>query len=90
MDEDQQQTVGRIVQPNELFDMLKVKNREEAERVLSNTLYFLLYMRVGDKLSTSVADFNKIAPDLIQLDYAVDANAIADEMVKKRIIKLPI
>lgn len=85
-----QKTVGRIIQPNELFDMLNVKNREEAERVLSNTLYFLLYMRVGDKLSTSVADFNKIGPDLIQLDYAIDANIVADELVKKRIIKLPI
>lgn len=83
-------TIGRVIQPNEIFDMLGVKNQEDAERVLCTTLQFLLYMRVGDKLSTSVADFNKIGPDLIQLDYAIDANIVADELVKKRIIKLPI
>lgn len=84
------QTIGRVIQPNELFDMLNVKNREDAERVLSNTLYFLVYMRVGDKLSTATIDFTKVDTDLIQINYAIDANIIADEMVKKRIIKLPI
>lgn len=87
---DKNSTVGRTIQPNELFDMLGVKNVEEAERVLSNTLFFLIYMRTGDKLSTSVADFKKIDSDLIQIDYATDASVVAEEMVRKRIIKLPI
>lgn len=79
-----------VLQPKELFNLINVENKEEAERVLAVAYSFLLYLKVGEKLVTSTATFNKIGHDLIQIDSKVSPELITSELVGKKIIKLPL
>ena len=82
--------MGRVIQPRHLFEMLDIKNSDEAERVLTTVLYLLIYLKPGDVLKTNVAEFVKLAPDLIQMDSNIDSDIIVDELEKKKIISLPL
>ena len=82
--------VTNIIQPSSIFKMLNVKNNDDAEKVMSTTLSFLLYMKPGDILKTSNINFEKISPDLIYLDTDLNKDQMLDELSKKKIIKLPI
>lgn len=79
-----------ILQPSKLFKLLKIENKEEAERVLVTTLEFLIYMKPGDKFKTSLATFEKLNNDLMHMDVHIDAEDMIDALEKSRIIKMPI
>lgn len=82
-------TITNIIQPESLYKILNVKNLEDAEKVLNTSLSFLLYLKIGDALVTATATFNKIDHDLIQIETCLDPDFIADELLRKRIIKFP-
>lgn len=82
--------VGRTLQPKEVFDMMNIKDHEEAGKVLTAALYFLVYMHTGDKLETSVATFSKISDDLIHVGCLPRPEVIAEELAKKKIIRIPV
>lgn len=78
-----------VIQPESLYKILNVKNLEEAEKVLTVSYSFLLYLKKGDSLVTATATFNKIGEDLIQIDTKLNPDFITDELIRKRIIKFP-
>ena len=80
----------KVVQPQHIFDLLNVKDRDEAERVLSETLSFLIYMRAGDVLETSTAIFEKLSDDLFHIETNLDSRKIYDSLEKKKIIRFPV
>ena len=79
-----------ILQPSDLFELLRVKNTKETEKVLSFTINFLSYMRVGDILQTSLTTFEKVGDDLLYIDTKLNPNAVIDSLNKGRIINLPL
>lgn len=79
-----------ILQPSEMFRLLKIENTEEAERVLSTALEFLVYMKVGYTLKTGLVTFKKISNDLIHMDVKIDPNDFVDALEKAKVIRIPI
>jgi hypothetical protein len=80
----------RVLQPADLFRWADVKHTDETEKVLALALAFLVSMSPGDALELSMATFHKIADDLVQIDVHVKAEVVADALVKRRVIKLPL
>lgn len=79
-----------VIQPKQIFDLLNIKDSEEAEKVLTETLDFLIYLRQGDVLETSYARFEKLSDDLIHIDTNIDSRKVLDDLEKKRIVKFPV
>lgn len=82
--------VSKIFQPKYIFDMLGIKDTQEAEKVMSTLMYMLIYLQEGDKIQTTVATFEKISPDLLHIDCSLNGEFIVDELHKKKIIRLPV
>lgn len=87
--QDQKRNV-KTIQPQQLFELLNVKNTEETQKVLATALAFLAYMSPGDEMQTSDLVFEKIAPDLIHIRTEVDLTTVVDSMEKKRILRMPV
>lgn len=78
-----------VIQPSEIIDLLGVTDRIEAERIISATLDFLIYLKVGDSLHTSNASFEKLSEDMVYLNvHRKIEDKIADTNIKN-IIMLP-
>lgn len=78
------------LQPSELFSMMKIEDYDEAEKILTIVLEFLVYMQAKDKLITSFATFEKLTSDLIHIEINVDKRNILDSLEKGRIIRIPV
>jgi len=72
-----------------LLDTLKVKNKEEGERILENAFNFLVYLRPGDELIAGSTKFVKLDDDIIHVSTKVSIEEVADTLHKKRIIRFP-
>jgi hypothetical protein len=79
--------VEKIIRPKELFDMLQIKDVEEAERVFKYAFDFLAYMAVGDVILTPQGEFEKLSDDLIHLRSDVNKDDMINTLEKRRIIK---
>jgi len=77
-------------QPADFFKLLHIKHTEEAEKILSSVLAFLVYMPVGDKIETSSLSFEKLSKDLIYVDSKASLERAVESMDKNKIIRLPI
>lgn len=80
----------RIIQPNDLFKMLNLKNSEEAEYILTQVFNFLLYIRPGDVIETSNALFEKVSKDLIYTNAKVNSPAVLKSFEEKLNLKFPV
>lgn len=85
-----QSAAAKTIQPQQLFDLLNVKNMEEAHKVLATSMSLLAYMSPGDKLETSDMTFSKISVDLIHVKCNMDFNQIVDSLHQSRILRLPV
>jgi hypothetical protein len=79
-----------VQQPSDIYDLLDIRNRDEADKVLAAAYSYLVYLKVGDSLQTSRLTFNKISSDIIQIEVNLDPNILIDELEAKRIIKIPV
>jgi hypothetical protein len=79
--------VIKEVRPKELFDMLQIKDVEEAERVFKYAFEFLAYISVGDIIQTPQGDFEKLSDDLIHISTSVNKDDMLNTLEKRRIIK---
>lgn len=68
----------------------KLKDMSDSERILSSLVNLFVYLKDKDCLQTSVANFSKIAPDLIFVDTNLEENQIVDSLEKRRVIKFPV
>lgn len=73
-----------------MFDMLNVKNFDEARRVMSHSLGLLAYLNPGDRLEITDIKFEKLSNDLIYIDSRLDLAQVVDSLEKKRILKFPL
>lgn len=83
-------STAKTIQPQQLFDLLNVKNMEEATKVLATSLSLLAYMSPGDKLETSDMTFSKISADLIHVNCNMDFSQLVDSLHQSRILRLPV
>jgi len=82
--------VLRIVHPAEIFNVLNIKNFDEANKVLKGGFDFLLYMRAGDCLCLGeTIKFNKIRSDLFQIESDISPEILTDSLIKRRVVKIP-
>lgn len=79
-----------MVHPADVYRLADVKHPEEADRVMKLLYGYLLYLKPGEKLSTSMATFSKISEDLIQVQTTIDFEDLVDQLEHKHVIKLPI
>lgn len=84
------QKTAKTIQPQQLFELLNVKNLEEATKVLATSLSLLAYMCPGDKLETSDMTFLKLSHDLIHIDCTTNFNQVVDNLDKSRVLRLPV
>jgi len=73
---------------SDLFNSLPIKDQAEAERLLNAAFAILCYLKDGDSLRTSFAEFSKISGDLCYIDHKKNYNLILDELEKNNIAKL--
>lgn len=79
--------IEKTIRPKELFDMLQIKDVEEAERVFKYAFDFLSYMSVGDVLVTPTSSFEKLSDDLIHISSDINKDDMTNTLEKRRIIK---
>jgi hypothetical protein len=79
-----------IIQPSNIFKMLKIKNMEEASKVLDTAFKLLVYLKPGDELKCGGVTFAKLDTDLIHVQTKVSAEEIADTLSQKQIIRIPV
>jgi hypothetical protein len=79
-----------VIQPQKLCELLKVKNVEDAERVLSLAFAFLAYMSPGDELQTSDISIKKLDNNLLYIDSDTDLTTVVDSLERKRVLRIPV
>lgn len=79
--------IEKVIRPKELFDMLQIKDVEEAERVFKYAFDFLSYMSVGDEIQTPNGKYVKLSDDLIHFQNDINKDDMANTLEKRRIIK---
>lgn len=77
-------------QLSDIFKALDIKNEEEAEKIFSNVFSLLAYLKLGDRITTSLMHIEKIDHNLLYLDLKYDSNILVDALGKRKVIKLPI
>ena len=77
-------------QLSDIFKALDIKNEEDAEKIFSNVFSLLAYLQIGDRISTSLMEIEKVAQNLIYLDLKYDSNFLVDALEKRKVIKLSI
>lgn len=80
-------SIEKIIKPKELFDMLQIKDVEEAERVFKYAFDFLSYMSVGDEIQTPNGTYTKISSDLIHFNQDLNKEDMVNTLEKRRVIK---
>lgn len=81
---------NKIFQPSELFEFLNCKDTETGHKILAGTLSLLMYLKPGESLETSFGTFSKLTPDLLHIQTNVHTDVLVDELVRSKVIKLPI
>jgi hypothetical protein len=84
------ENIRTVVQPEEFFKMMKIKNLEEASTITSVIFSLIAYLKVGEELKTSSITLTKISPDLIFVDSNVDKTKLIDELSISKTIKIPV
>lgn len=79
-----------ILQPSMLFDLIGVKNIEEANKVFSVILTALFYLPKGVRLETSTIALQKLSDDLIFIDSDLEFEDVLGLLNEKKLIKIPI
>jgi len=79
-----------ILQPAMIFDLIGVKNTEDANKVFSAVLSFLLYLPNGARLETSSISVQKITNDLLVVDTIAGTNEVLTLLNDNKLIKLPL
>jgi len=77
-----------IVQPSDIFKLLRIKDEDEAKKILTNAYNLLLYLQPGDQLQVPSADFEKISHDLLYLKPHIKLDQTLNTLEKSRIINL--
>lgn len=93
---------GRVLQPSDLFQLAKISNTEEAEKLLGHILSFLAYIKPGDVLETSTLRFTKLGHDLIEVtrddgeselihvDVHATGEMVVDSLAKRKVLRFPV
>jgi len=79
-----------VLQPTEIFRMLKIRDTEEAGKILDTSLKLLLYLKPGDKIKVGGVTYTKLDGDTVHIDVKVSSEEIADTLDRKRIIRVPL
>jgi len=87
---EEKKELKRTFQPIDIFKLHKIKNVEEAEKILNSTLCILIYMAIGDSLEFSAARFTKVSNDLIYMENILEPAQVIDQLEKRRLIRIPI
>jgi len=83
-------TENVVLQPSEIFKMLKIKDTDEAEKVLDTALKLLVYLKPGDKIKVGGVTYTKLDMDTVHLGVKVSAEEIADTLDQKKVIRIPV
>lgn len=79
----------QVIQPAEVFDLLGIKNSEEAHKILNFLVSFINYMSVGTELHVSCIKMTKISRDLIHINPEIDFSEVVDSLNKSMTLKIP-
>jgi hypothetical protein len=77
------------MQPSEIFRSLKIRNTDEAERILDVSLKLIAYMKPGDKIKVGGITYTKLDYDTVHVGVRVNAEEIADTLDRKKVIRIP-
>jgi hypothetical protein len=78
-----------VLQPSDIFRMMKLRHDKNAEDVLDTALKLLVYLKPGDKLKSGGVVYSKLSADLVHIGVKVSPMEIADTLEKRRIIRVP-
>lgn len=79
-----------VIQPSDIFQLTSVPHTPGAERLMSVAFDLLAYLKPGNSLKTSAVSFHRISEDLIQISSHVSANQCVDDLVSKKIMRIPV
>jgi hypothetical protein len=84
------EVIAKQWQPQEFFDLLGVKNIDEGQKVLNAAFNLIAYLKPGDSVQTSTVTITRVQDDLYHVDVRMDKKIVYDEVVKNKVIKLPV
>ena len=82
------ESVTKNLTASDIFNILNVKDQEEAEKVFKFTLSFLSYLSVGDSIVTNDSTFTKVSVDLLQVETNINLEDVIDTFDKRKIINV--
>ncbi len=81
-------SITKHLKPSDIFKVLNVKDKDEAERVFKFTLSFLSYLSNGDCMETPDATYTKMGTDMVHIESRIDLDDVIDTFDKRKIIKV--
>lgn len=78
-----------ILQKIDIFNKLGIKDTEDANRIFNLIMGFFAYMKVGDRISTSMIEFEKVDNNLLVVETQIKEDELLDDLDKLNIIRIP-